>query len=315
VKQLQYQQSTHRLGGNFTRAGTGCAVCHTHQGYLERVETNALETAASVTDPAPINCRTCHMIHTTYTAADYGFNKTSPVTFWNLDPETGEEYTADFGAAAGNLCASCHQARPLYERVQDAMVPMLGGPEVTITSSRYGYHYGPQGQVISGTGAYEFAGSATITGGPNTHGNPEANARLCATCHMAAGDGVEVGGHTWRVSFHANGSEEQNVAGCNTCHSGFEDFHEFGDVPAEILDLLQQIDAILVSKGIKQQISPGYGIHTLHYYANTGTYSATLAAAMANWAMFAWDRSKGLHNPPYARAVLTNTLEALQALP
>ncbi len=32
---------------------------------------------------------------------------------------------------------------------------------------------------------------------------------------------------------------------------------------------------------------------------------------MANWALFAWDRSLGLHNPAYVRAVLTNTIEAI----
>lgn len=318
VRQLQYQQSTHRLGGNYTRNGTSCAVCHTHQGFLERLPTNALTVAASVTDPAPINCRTCHMIHDTYTSADYAFTTTSPVTFWNRDPATGmEPDPIDFGDAAGNLCASCHQARPLYQRVLDEMVPTLGGPDIEITSFRYGYHYGPQGQVVSGTGAYEFTGSETIVSGPTTHGDPADNEKLCATCHMAAGEGVELGGHTWRTSFESNGEREPNVAGCNTsgCHTGFEDFTELGDVPAEITALLEQIDVILVDQGIKQELSPGYTIHDIEYYAVTGTWDADLAAALANWNMFTWDRSRGLHNPAYARAVLTNTLEFLQGLP
>ena len=32
---------------------------------------------------------------------------------------------------------------------------------------------------------------------------------------------------------------------------------------------------------------------------------------MLNWQLFAEDRSLGLHNPAYAKAVLTNTIEAL----
>ena len=54
-----------------------------------------------------------------------------------------------------------------------------------------------------------------------------------------------------------------------------------------------------------------YTIHELSPYAVPGTYSANLAAAFANWQLFAEDRSLGLHNPAYVRAVLTNTLEAI----
>jgi len=71
AKQVQYASSTHRLGGNFDRNRTSCATCHTHQGFMERVETGSSSTAATIEDPAPLNCRTCHQIHTTYTATDY----------------------------------------------------------------------------------------------------------------------------------------------------------------------------------------------------------------------------------------------------
>ena len=41
AKQVQYEKSTHRLGGNFERATASCAPCHTHQGFLERMATGA----------------------------------------------------------------------------------------------------------------------------------------------------------------------------------------------------------------------------------------------------------------------------------
>ncbi len=311
TRQLQYRQSTHFLGGHWERNGASCAACHVHQGFIERIEAGTIEAAADVEDPAPINCRTCHMIHSTYTEADYGLTATDPVMLFNADYTTGERPTVDYGAAAGNLCAQCHQGRPLVDRVADGILPVIDGADVEVTSSRFGLHHGPQAQVVGGLGAYEFEGSATVTGGPNTHGDPIDNPRLCATCHMATASAWEFGNHTWRVSFDNDGEREPNVAGCNTCHSGFEDFAEFGDVPSEITDLMIQIEQVLVDAGFKREMTPGYTYHELSVQVNTGVWPANLVAAMLNWQMFAEDRSRGLHNPPYARAVLTNTLEAI----
>ena len=39
AKQVQYEASTHRTGGNFERSDADCAACHTHQGFLERLAT------------------------------------------------------------------------------------------------------------------------------------------------------------------------------------------------------------------------------------------------------------------------------------
>ncbi|MDH3457194.1 MAG: hypothetical protein OER90_10170 [Gemmatimonadota bacterium] len=314
AKQVQYQQSTHRLGGNFERNATSCAICHTHQGFLERVASGAYATAQTIQDPAPINCRTCHQIHTTYTDADYAFTATTPFDLYNEDYATGNTITKDYGAAAGNLCARCHQARKLSSGVANGAVPQINGPDVQVTSTRYGTHHGPQAQVLAGVGLYEFSGSETVLGQPTSHGDPAKNVRLCATCHMATAAGVEYGGHTWRVAFLSNGSKEENVAGCNLsqCHNGaVDDFTALGDVQAQILPLLQQLDTLLVNAGIKQIISPGYTIHDLNARTNTGTYPANIAAAMLNWQLITEDRSLGLHNAPYVRAVLTNTIEAI----
>lgn len=308
VKQVQYEVSTHRLGGNFERATTSCAICHTHQGFLERIESNAYSAAADISDPAPINCRTCHTIHDTFTSADYALTATAPVTLYNADVVTGDTLTVDYGAAAGNLCARCHQARRL------SPVPVLGGPDVTISSSRYGVHHGPQATVLAGVGAFEFTGSATIAGGPASHGDPVDNVKMCATCHMGEAFGEQAGGHTWKMTYDYHGGEVDNVAGCNiaACHNaGMPDFAGFGDVPTTVLGLLVDLETLLVNQGVKLELSPGYTIHDLSPYAVAGTYTADQVAAFANWQLFAEDRSHGLHNPAYVRAVLTNSIEAI----
>ena len=313
-KQAQYETSTHLLGGHFERNSASCAACHTHQGFVERIAAGTMTAAEAIATPLPIDCRTCHQIHTTYTSADYALRSTDPVALFNTDYETGSVITVDYGAAAGNLCAQCHQGRPLTDRVAGGILPVIDGPTVEVTSSRFGLHHGPQAQVVGGIGAYEFTGSSTITGGPSTHGDPAENTKLCATCHMAEStSGLELGSHTWRVSFDNNGVREPNVAGCNTsgCHNNFEDFTEFGDVPSQILDLLVQVEQILVDAGFKREMTPGYTYDLLSTQVNTGVWSANLVAAMLNWQMFAEDRSLGLHNPPYARAVLQNTLEKI----
>jgi hypothetical protein len=299
ARQVQYAQSTHRLGGNFERATASCAGCHTHQGFIERMEDGVDEATATVFDPAPINCRTCHQIHSTYTSADYALTASGPVTFKLTDAGS-----FDFGDQAGNLCAQCHQGR-------DMTLPTMGAATVTVSSSRYGLHHGPQGNVVAGVGAIEFDGSKTITGGPNTHGNATANPGMCATCHMGAAYGEQAGGHTWKMKYEYHGSDRENVAGCNTCHDDFGGFDEFGDTPGTVLALLQTLETELIRVGIKQALSDDYTIHGLNVYANTGDFPGDVAGAMLNWQMFAEDRSLGLHNPKYAKAVLQNSIEVL----
>jgi len=302
AKQVQYAQSTHRLGGNFERATTSCAVCHTHQGFLERMETGAWATSENIMDPAPINCRTCHQIHSTYTSADYALTATTPVKL----NYTG--VTQDFGAAAGNLCAQCHQARTF------SPVPVIGGGNVTVSSSRYGTHHGPQAQVMAGEGAFEFSGPVSIVDGEHAHGLLTANQKMCATCHMGEAFGQQSGGHTWKMSYEYHGSEVDNVAGCQTCHPDADDFSYFGDLQGHVEELLVELEQQLVDFGIKRAMSEDYTIHGLNVYAFSGTYPATAAAAFVNWQMFAEDRSLGLHNPTYVRSVLVNTIAAMDAL-
>ncbi len=296
ARQVQYSASTHRLGGNFERGGSAsCAACHAHEGFVERIAAGTTAPAAGIENPSPINCRTCHQIHSTYTDADYALTATDPVVLFNTS-----DGTVDYGAGGGNLCAQCHQGRAL------SVEPVIGGDDVVITSSmtRYGYHHGPQAQVIGGVGAFEFTGDETIAGGPGTHGDPASNEGSCATCHMASAYGSQAGGHTWNMRYMYHGGMTDNTAGCESagCHSSVDDFHVLGDVPAVVEALLAEIDVELIRLGFKLADS---------HYAIPGTYSADLAAAFVNWQMFEEDRSMGLHNPTYAKAVLRNTLQML----
>ncbi|NJD18181.1 MAG: hypothetical protein FIA95_02720 [Gemmatimonadetes bacterium] len=188
-------------------------------------------------------------------------------------------------------------------------MPALGGPNVTVTSSRYGTHHGPVAQILGGVGLFAFSGSSTITGGPHVHGDKAFNPDACGTCHMAAVQGgAEGGGHTWRMEYELEGTVSQNVVGCNGtgCHRTVESFNHWSVGP-EIDALLAQLRTELIRIGIKTPTTDPSDI-----YAKPGTYPGDVAAAMINYQTITEDKSHGIHNPPYVRNVLKNTIAKMK---
>jgi len=281
AKVLQYQASTHFAGGNFERNGTSCAQCHTHEGFIEWLATGTV--AAAPSNPTPVGCRTCHNLHQDYAASDYELKTTAPVEFYGI---TG---TYDHGNS--NLCANCHQPR--------GGPPEVGGPDVELTSSRFGPHHGPQGALLNGDGGYEVAGSMPYTNTAHTTMISDG----CITCHMAEAYGTQAGAHTWKMGYEYHGSMTENMAGCEGCHSGADSFDINGAI-TEFEALAAQLEQALKDKGLIDENSA----------VITGqTVSADYAGALWNWRyLIVEDRSKGVHNPKYAKAMLQNALEALQ---
>ncbi len=289
AKQVQYEKSTHRLGGNFERATSPCALCHTHQGFLERMATGSTTLAASfVPDPAPINCRTCHKIHQTFTAADYALTTTAPN---GLIFNQGHG-PVDLGPI-GNLCSQCHQANTLSPK------PVPGGAPLTVTSSRYGFHHGPQAQILAGTGLFVL-GSGVITG-PGAHGNKAVNADACGTCHMGQAFGEQAGGHTWKMAYEYHEADVQNVVGCKGCHQTLTKF-DYNGVQTEIQGLIDELAAELTRIGVRRTDN----------YFKTGTWPADVVAAFANWQAIWEDRSVGVHNPTYVETILRASITKMK---
>jgi hypothetical protein len=258
---------------------------------MEVLATGATATAADIDNPTPPNCRTCHQIHTTYTETDYALTQPSPVALMATPGAT-----VNFGG--GNLCASCHQARPV------SPMPTIGGADVTVTSSRYGTHHSPVAQIMGGTGLFAFSGSADIEGGFHWHGGPTVG---CATCHMATAFGSQAGGHTFNMTYDYHGTEEENVAGCMSagCHSSVDSFGKWG-VQAEAEWKLDELAGLLRTIGI-MAAEPSVS-------SVPGTWPADVAAAFLNWQTIYEDKSTGLHNPPYVLGVLQNTIEKMTPL-
>lgn len=277
TKQQQILVAAHGPG-MYIRDSGECTVCHTHQGFLERLVTGEWGySAGSVDDVAPMNCRTCHKIHTTYTAADYELTAEGiPVSFRVAAQDV------DFGNAA-NLCASCHQSR-----LRDGQMAVIDGDDVTFTSTHYGPHYATQGDMFAGLGFYDFEGG---NGGQHVHGMVE---KGCPACHMAEGS-LTSGGHTFEMG--------SNVKGCQECHSSVEDFGAFG-LQDDVQALLDELGPLIEASGVGH-FSDG------EWHPVPGTYPANAVAAWWNFNGVMNDGSLGIHNPPYIKALLQGSIDAL----
>jgi predicted CXXCH cytochrome family protein len=128
-----------------------CAPCHEGRSALRAwgVTANYFERDSAPGADGPhfgVTCAVCHDPH-------------------NSQFEGQLRYSISDGTFEGNLCMKCHVRR--YEPAG--------------TSPR-GPH-APQGAVLTGTAGYWPPGFDT-TAFASTHGNPQANPRLCAGCHV-----------------------------------------------------------------------------------------------------------------------------------
>ncbi|MFC1873998.1 hypothetical protein ACFLYX_01715 [Chloroflexota bacterium] len=277
--QVQWGNSLHGAGYTFERNGTACAACHTAQGFKTLAKDGSQSLEAAVDNPAPINCRTCHTIHSTNTGSDWALRVSAPVKI----VLTGD--TIDLGKA--NLCATCHQPR------EATGLPVVGGGDVEITSTRFGPHHGPQSTMLAGLAGYgNYSGSKVhmaVTDG-------------CVGCHMASAYGKQSGGHTMGMAYEYHEAEVQNTAGCQGCHGEIEDFDIDGAM-TEIEELGEELRVLL----------EGAGMITSSGSAVVGTYSSAQAGALWNYRMVILeDRSGGVHNPAFAKFLLKTGIDALK---
>ncbi len=289
AKQYQASKSGHMMNNNSERSSASCAACHTHEGFLDRMASGEMEASADIYDPTQPNCRTCHDIHEAYTEDDYAISYTDPVKLWIND------VTVDYDN--GNVCANCHQPRLIDP------YPVAGGADVSITSSRWGPHHGPQAATVWGTSMYEIAGSESY---PAAGSAKHADAG-CVACHMVAipEHGNLAGGHTLNMNFLYHGSVSDNVEGCVGCHGDIDDFDVNGGL-TEMTALYDSLGAILVTKGWISETG-----------SVKGSSSAPLvlapddAGALLNWRYMLEDKSMGIHNPKYMKAALKNSIAHL----
>jgi hypothetical protein len=278
----QYEMSVHALSPHagsptYIYAGAGanrksCAVCHTHEGFLEVMFTGRDSLTSALAAPTRIGCETCHSTHVSFDfetdGQDYALRSTSPVNLITFDTE---DQRVDIDPST-NLCINCHQSR-------EGAPSADGDGNFTITSSRYGPHHGPQGNLLEGIDGYEVAGSVSYPGTKSFH---HRNSGGCISCHMHEGS------HTF----------EPNLASCTDCH----DATDIDDIQTEVEDLLDQLHDALLEEG--SITATGSTV--------SGNYPISVVGATYNYKLIEEDRSMGIHNPAYIKALLKNSLESLQ---
>ena len=216
-KQSQfYRHSLHGTGDSYERgASSRCAGCHGSEGPSARISAGDLphgETVQNVENVSPMNCRTCHQIHTTYTGEDFALvGDGAPVKF---------EYTdGTFDGGAGNLCAQCHQIRNEKPEVVDG--------NIDVSSSRFGTHHGAEGQMLMGEGAL-----GAVAGSPSGHYKMVEN--TCVACHMGEADN-----HTF----------EPDEAVCQACHGEDVESFDINGVQTEVQAMLDELLTLFTEQG------------------------------------------------------------------
>lgn len=232
----EYDMSLHAAGPSVGYAGgrSGCAKCHSHEGFVQTVWTGEDTTAANIPLPQPIQCETCHDFHV---SLDFENEPNSAIR--QMDEVAlmapGTDAVVGYANMESNLCMHCHQSR--RSPADDAD----GTAMVTVTN-HYGPHHGPQANFINGIGGYEFRQDLSATGTHLTGAD-------CISCHMQEGDGT-MGGHTWTPG----------EASCSACHT---DGAPEGDVPTKLHDL----QAALLTAGMID--ADGHAIYGETYQADS----------------------------------------------
>lgn len=350
AKAIEFEHSLH--GSELAlEEGTrsNCAPCHSHNGFTYVCSNNTPSTftqdpndankwinnyilpAANLALPGKISCFTCHSsLHTTYAETDFQpLTNTAPVsmTMW------GGAKSIDFTLKNGNLCAKCHQPRPVTASsgkvIDYALLVSSPTSNYTLSSLSYrtGVHYGAHGAMAAGMGGIEFG-----TGYSNSQHTTKAS---CTSCHMATPSGYG-GGHSFRILTTADGSTSPavNFAGCNTtgCHTGMNKDNALytsakTTITTKLADLATKINLIGGGNDILLKESDGayHGYLNIYdassnpggYYKNPNlgnvafpTLTNAQFGAILNYQLVYRDASKGVHNLPYMQKLLDNTIAA-----
>ena len=292
TKIFQYDGSKHATGSTaFEATRKDCAPCHSSQGFADVLASGQDTTTVIYNDAAPINCRTCHNIHKTYSSADWAL-KTGTTAAWH--PRYDNTVTIDlaFDGGSSNLCGRCHQARKTS--------PWLTNPTSTTdslkpTSSRWGPHHGPQGLMLAGKGAFEMGSSAYGSTGHK-------DAASCSTCHQGYAQGDLVGGHTLYMTSAETGD---NFNVCKKCHSSATSF-DVGGKQTEIEGLYSTL---------RYKLAAAKMLDTTTMLLKVGKYYKQKQLAVYwNFCLVDADRSMGVHNYLYIHDMLQSGIDYMTSL-
>lgn len=321
----------------WTAPGAACGNCHAIDALAGRTAlgtvgdggvTNAAHgqleyrnsTTGGVSDStytgsaivAEVYCTTCHAVtpandpHLTgveWTPGSFPLVVASGATdtaFIEKSPTTSAITGMSIGTlGTANTCISCHKSRK-------DVTSYITASNV-LTSTHWGPHEGPQADVFSGAGGYQYPG---LTYGTSTH-----QVKLtCIDCHMpdvASNHGVP------------DHSFAPRLAACQSCHAGATSF-DINAGQARIQKAMFQLQAALSGAGyLTRSTAPTYvelqpdelldGNFELDQTRPGGSPALTAAQAGAvyNYILVARGGAMGVHNPKYVAQLLVDSYAAL----
>lgn len=303
-----FAETKHSSGTSFGYAGTreDCAYCHSNDGFIEYARSGVMIIPVVATS---LSCAACHDSHS---SLEDGID--APMR--DLPAPASLINNSIYEHGAGNLCATCHQARTgpasyygtedgTYSRkfigddiavyqahgavgpngtkelIGDTLFVTFDVPFATHTytsSTHAGPHHGPQANMFA-------ADMGSVVGTPFDRDHHTD----CASCHLS---NAEVGGgHTF----------VPDNAMCNECHG------DAFDMEAEQVEIATRMHAVEVALEAVGAIHVSDGAaHPMYASLETAKWNA-----FWNYMCLAEDKSEGLHNFNYAKQLLTQCETAL----
>ncbi|HEY3352007.1 MAG TPA: ammonia-forming cytochrome c nitrite reductase subunit c552 [Polyangia bacterium] len=296
--------------------GTVSSIEQGHLEYADTTKSNALADSlyAGSAKVAEVYCTTCHMVteandpHKTgavYTPGTFGFwvaTGAADAAYLEKSPAAGSVVGQPAGNyGTGNVCIYCHKAR---KDVRNYIKPA----GVTLNNPYWGPHEGPQADVYTGKGGYEFASKTYAS---STHTSFEDG---CITCHMPP---ASVNGDYPNHSFYAQ------VSACQACHAGATSFDVNG-AQTQITAALTELEALLNSAGYLSRATTGADMPVAAKdlgsnfqldqtrSAPPSTLDQDTAGALWNYIIIARGGALGVHNPTYTRQLLFDSIEKVK---
>jgi Cytochrome c3 len=158
-------------------------------------------------------------------------------------------------------------------------IPAAADGMIKVDSTHWGPHHGPEAAMLLG-----IAG-AGVQGSPSPHYKTVPD--TCVQCHMG-GDNADH--HFMPV-----------VGNCVACHADATSL-DIDGVQTEVQASLDDLQKALTAKGLLDK--DGNPV--------VGTYPEAQADALWNWLFISQDRSLGVHNVTYTKALLSFSLDALK---
>jgi hypothetical protein len=186
---------------------------------------------------------------------------------------------------------------------------------ISITSSRWYPHYGVQGQMLMGTGGFQFQGY-TYRGNSNHSSNASIKQKGCPVCHMPEqsyppGGTGKAGGHTMNIRYYGTAGDTLfHLVSCQRsgCHGSTYSTTTYKNTIKAIEDTLHVLETLLVNRGWL----------TSSLLVNASSTRplkiapAAKAGALFNYFFVEHDLSRGIHNTKYAQDILNSSLQALR---